>query len=82
MWTGPSGEQRLSVRVSAPPDGGRANKAVAALIAKTLGLPKSAASITAGDKDRLKTVALAGDPEAIGARLALLIGEAGAEEKT
>ncbi|MEQ8935514.1 MAG: DUF167 family protein [Amphiplicatus sp.] len=80
LWTGPSGEERLSVRVAAPPDGARANKSVAALIAKTLGLPKSAASIRAGEKDRLKTVALAGDAKAIEARLALLIADKGSPE--
>ncbi len=80
LWTGPSGEQRLSVRVAAPPDGGRANKAVVALLAKALGLPKSAASIRAGEKDWLKTVALVGDLKAIAARLALVIAEKGSSE--
>lgn len=80
LWTGPSGEHRLSVRVAAPPEGGRANGAVAALVAKTFGLPKSAASIRAGEKDRLKTVALAGDPKAIETRLALLIADKASPE--
>lgn len=72
VWTGPGGERRLSVRVAAPPEGGRANRAVCALLAKVFGLPKSAASITAGEKDRLKTVALAGDPHELAARAARL----------
>jgi uncharacterized protein YggU (UPF0235/DUF167 family) len=39
---------RLRVRVSAAAERGRANAAVTALVAKTLGLPKSAVRIAAG----------------------------------
>lgn len=68
-WQGPDGEKRLIVRVSAPPDKGKANKAVIEAIAKAFGLPKSAVSITAGEKDRLKTLRLETDEASATARL-------------
>lgn len=74
LWSGPEGEARLAVRVTAPPDKGRANKAVLKLLAKALGLPKSAVSLTGGEKDRLKTVAVEGDCRDIIARLEAIIG--------
>lgn len=73
LWRGPEGEDRLVIRVTAPPDKGRANKAVVKLIAATLGLPKSSVSITAGEKDRLKTVAIEGDSGDIIERLEALL---------
>lgn len=74
-WAGPAGDTRLVVRVAAPPEKGKANKAAAAAIAKAFGLPKSAVSITAGDTDRLKSFALDGDPEILSARLRALLEE-------
>lgn len=75
LWRGPDESERLAVRVTAPPDRGRANQAVAKLLAKTLGLPKSAVSIVAGDKDRLKTVAIDRDSGDIIERLEALAAE-------
>jgi len=72
VWKGPEGDERLVVRVTAAPEKGKANKAAAEAIAKVFGLPKSAVSVTAGDKDRLKTFALAGDPDVLAARFAAL----------
>ncbi|MEZ5920103.1 MAG: DUF167 family protein [Parvularculaceae bacterium] len=74
-WDGPEGDMRLIIRVAAPPEKGKANKAAAEAIAKAFGLPKSAVSITAGETDRLKSFALDGDPETLSARLAVLISE-------
>jgi uncharacterized protein (TIGR00251 family) len=51
----------LRIRVTAPPDKGKANKAVEKLLAKTLGLPKSAISIAAGHASRKKTIAIRGN---------------------
>jgi uncharacterized protein YggU (UPF0235/DUF167 family) len=59
----------LRVRVSAVPDKGRANAAVVALLAKALGVPKSAVSVASGETSRLKTLDVAGD----GAALALVV---------
>jgi uncharacterized protein (TIGR00251 family) len=51
-WLG----ERLKVRVSAPPERGKANAAVEALIAKTLGIPRSAVRVVAGAASPLKTI--------------------------
>lgn len=72
-WSDPRGETRLVVRVTAAPEKGKANEAAARVIAKAFGLPKSAVKITGGETDRLKTFALSGDPERLGARLAALL---------
>lgn len=74
-WAGPMGDTRLVVRVTAPPEKGKANKAAAEAIAKAFGLPKSAVRITAGETDRLKTFALDGDGEVLSARLKSLLEE-------
>jgi uncharacterized protein len=50
------GTRVLRIRVSAVPDKGKANAAVIALLAKALGLPKSALTLVSGDTARLKTV--------------------------
>jgi uncharacterized protein YggU (UPF0235/DUF167 family) len=62
----------LRVRVAAVPDKGRANAAVAVLLGKALGIPKSSITLVAGDTARLKTLAIAGDGAALAARLAAL----------
>jgi hypothetical protein len=72
-WTGPEGKRRLVVKVAAPPEEGKANKAAIEAVAKAFGLPKSAVSITAGETVRLKTLALDGDPGDLAARLAQLL---------
>jgi uncharacterized protein (TIGR00251 family) len=48
------------VRVSAPPERGRANDAVVGLLAERLGLPRTAVSVVAGDASRDKIVELRG----------------------
>jgi len=42
------------VRVTAPPEGGKANDAVVKVLAKSLGLPKSAIEVTRGHSSRHK----------------------------
>ncbi|HXI86178.1 MAG TPA: DUF167 domain-containing protein [Parvularculaceae bacterium] len=69
LWRGADGDERLAIRVTAPPDKGRANVAVAKFIAKALGLSRSAVAVVAGEKDRLKTLAVKGDPDAIAAQI-------------
>lgn len=60
----------LKVKVTAPPEGGRANKEVVALLAKSLGLTRREVSIVAGEKSRQKVAALRGIDEAtLAARL-------------
>lgn len=53
------GQVRLKVRVRAVPEKGAANKAVIAVLAKALGLPKSAFELVSGDTARDKTLRVA-----------------------
>jgi uncharacterized protein len=52
----------LKVAVTEAPEDGRANAAVIALLAKALGLPKSAFAVVVGATDRRKIIHLQGDP--------------------
>ena len=63
----------LRIRVKAVPDKGKANAAVVALLAKALGVPKTAITLTSGDTSRFKTLAIAGAPEALAARLKAIL---------
>ena len=47
---------KVTVRVTAAPEGGKANYAVVALLAKRLGVAKGRVSIVRGHKSRDKTV--------------------------
>ena len=55
------GHPCLKVRVPAPPVEGAANEALAAFLAKSLGLPRSAVTLTAGDRARVKRLHLRGE---------------------
>lgn len=68
------GSAVLRVRVKAVPDKGKANAAVIALLAKPLGVAKSAISVSHGETARLKTLVVAGDGPALVAALAALDG--------
>ena len=69
-WTqGADGPEHLKARVSAPPEDGKANAALIALLAKSLGLPKSAIRIASGETARLKTIVLQSNSPALRARL-------------
>ena len=65
------GRPYLKVRVAAPPVEGAANAALLALLAKTLGVPKSSLSIASGAGARLKLVEF-GDCDALS--LARILG--------
>ena len=56
------GRSVLKVRVRAIADGGEANRAVLALLAKSLGVPKASVSLLSGATSRLKQIAVEGDP--------------------
>lgn len=56
------GRSVLKVRVRAIADGGEANRAVLALLAKSLGVPKASVSFLSGATSRLKQIAVEGDP--------------------
>ncbi|WP_456455789.1 DUF167 domain-containing protein [Thermovibrio sp.] len=53
-------EGKLKVKVTVPPEGGKANKAVVELLAKTLKVPKSSISIVSGQSSRLKRLYIEG----------------------
>lgn len=63
----------LRVRVKAVPYKGKANAAAIALLAKALGVPKSAVTLVSGDTARLKTVEVEGEVEGLVRRLAELL---------
>jgi uncharacterized protein (TIGR00251 family) len=64
----------LKVKVGAPPEGGRANAAVLALVATALGVPESRLSLESGEKSRAKRVRITGvEAEAVGRLLELAI---------
>lgn len=62
----------LRIRVTAVPDRGKANKAVIALLAKALGVPKSAITVLSGETARFKTLHIGGDAEPLMHRLRAL----------
>ena len=53
------------VRVTAPPEGGKANKAVCKLLARELNLPKTAISVKRGDTSRHKVVEVAASADTV-----------------
>jgi uncharacterized protein (TIGR00251 family) len=64
-WLG----DRLKIRVSAPPERGKANAAVEKLLAETLGLPPSAVRVVAGATTPLKAVEIDAAEGVVRARL-------------
>jgi uncharacterized protein (TIGR00251 family) len=73
--TGADGMPFLAARVKAVPEKGKANAALAALIADWLSLPKSGCAVVSGGKSRLKQVLVQGDPAALTDRLRARIAE-------
>ena len=57
---GPVHDGRLKVSVTSPPVDGEANAAVISVLAKALGVTRSAIEVTAGASSRRKTVKVAG----------------------
>ena len=57
---GPVHDGRLKVAVTSPPVDGEANAAVIELIAKSLGVARSAVTVVAGASSRRKTIRVAG----------------------
>jgi len=51
---------RLKIRVSAPPEAGKANEAIRALLAKMLGIKRSAIAIHSGHTNPEKIVRITG----------------------
>ena len=66
------GRAHLKARVRAVPEKGKANQALVKLVAKTFGVPASAVEVVSGDTARLKTLRIAGNPDALIATLQAL----------
>lgn len=69
------GEAHLKARVSCVPEKGKANKALVALLAKALGVPKSSVSVVSGDTARQKILRIDGDPEDLANRIDGLVAD-------
>ena len=52
--------ERITVRVTAAPESGKANDAVVSLLAKRLGVPKRSVQIVRGHKSRDKRISIDG----------------------
>lgn len=63
------GAPALQMKVAAPPVDGKANAAVAADLAKALGLSRRAVVLVAGESARIKRLRLAGDPAELARKL-------------
>lgn len=62
---------KLAVRVTSPPEGGRANEALLRLLAEVLGLPRRSVVLVSGGASRRKTVLVRGlTEEKVRSRLA------------
>jgi uncharacterized protein (TIGR00251 family) len=59
--TDAAGRAFLKARVRAVPEDGKANAALLKLLAKAIGVPKSAVTLVAGHTSRVKTLRLTGD---------------------
>jgi len=68
-----NGRNVVKVRVRAIAEDGEANRAVTELLAKELGVRKSAVRLQSGATSRLKQIAVDGDPRALGERLRHLV---------
>lgn len=70
--------EALKVSVTAAPERGKANAAVEALLAETLGLPRAAVRVVAGETSKTKKVEIAGlEPGALRERLRTILEHGG-----
>jgi len=69
------GRKVVKARVRAAPEDGKANAALVALLAKTLGAPKSAVTLVSGETSRVKKLHVAGDPATLIAALARVLAQ-------
>ena len=69
------GAAYIKAGVTAPAEGGKANKALLKLLAREFDLPASAMRIASGAQARQKSIQIAGDPAGIKKRLELFCGD-------
>lgn len=70
--TAADGTVWLRARVTAPPEDGKANRALIALLAKALRIAKTRISIISGETARKKILRIEGEPEDLELKLAAL----------
>ena len=68
-WTDSAGQAALKARVAAPPEDGKANTALVALLARALDVRKSDVRIASGAASRLKMIEIEGNETELSARL-------------
>ena len=73
LVTEADGRVAFKAAVTAPPEDGKANAALIALLGKSWRLPKSAIEIVGGASDRRKTLLLRGDPASLQATLSAFL---------
>jgi uncharacterized protein YggU (UPF0235/DUF167 family) len=71
------GSPVLAARVRALPEDGAANAALAALVAKTLGVPKGSVRVVSGATARIKEIRVEAEPGRLDGAVAVLEGIAG-----
>ena len=70
------GDGTLKLAVAAPPEGGRANRAVEALLAGILGVPRARVTVVRGAGARSKVVEVEGlDESEVGRRIQDALGD-------
>ena len=69
-WTDGAGKRALKARVAAPPEDGKANAALIALLARTLDVRASQVRIASGAASRLKMIDVEADDALLAERLA------------
>jgi uncharacterized protein YggU (UPF0235/DUF167 family) len=72
----PDGRVVLKARVRAVPEAGKANEALARLVAKALDVAAAKITLESGASGRIKILRIAGDGEALALRLAALTAAA------
>ena len=68
-WMDSAGQAALKARVAAPPEDGKANTALIALLADAFEVRKSDVRIASGTSSRVKTIEIEGDEAQLSARL-------------
>jgi uncharacterized protein YggU (UPF0235/DUF167 family) len=74
-WAGRMPDGRLKLRIAAPAIEGRANEALVAFVARSLGLPRAAVRLTHGAAARDKRLAIELAPAELERRTAALLAE-------
>ncbi len=69
------GKPVLKAFVTTPPEDGKANAALLALVAVWLGVSKSAVALASGQKSRLKSVAVDGEPDKLLEKISILLAD-------